>query len=70
MTLVLMIWTPRKGISNSWIFTAPLYSGLQVLETPKSVPGVQANCVDSTAAPEAVFAMEIDKLRRWSGSKV
>ncbi|CAE7359745.1 fbl [Symbiodinium sp. CCMP2592] len=25
---------------------------------------IKANCVDSTAAPEAVFAMEIDKLRK------
>mmetsp|Transcript_64282 Transcript_64282/g.178633 ORF Transcript_64282/g.178633 Transcript_64282/m.178633 type:complete len:284 (+) Transcript_64282:131-982(+) len=25
---------------------------------------IKANCVDSTAAPEAVFAMEVDKLRK------
>ena len=25
---------------------------------------IKANCVDSTAAPEAVFASEIDKLRK------
>jgi len=28
------------------------------------VVSIKANCVDSTAAPEAVFAMEIDKLRK------
>merc|ERR1719157_273979 len=28
------------------------------------VISIKANCVDSTAAPEAVFAMEIDKLRK------
>jgi len=28
------------------------------------VISIKANCVDSTAAPEAVFAMEVDKLRK------
>jgi len=28
------------------------------------VVSIKANCVDSTAAPEAVFAMEIDKLKK------
>ncbi|MES1921151.1 hypothetical protein MHBO_002726 [Bonamia ostreae] len=29
------------------------------------VISIKANCVDSTASPEAVFAQEVAKLREW-----
>lgn len=28
------------------------------------IVSIKANCIDSTAAPEAVFTMEVDKLRK------